>query len=122
MFKLLTGGYTKEELGFMKEVLVEVKTRTDGKVHITFDFEKLAESFHNGETVQSIVDRSLRFVDDVESGEIKTTPYTDDFDSEWCGTGCECFPDPATETVADKNSRLKRQAEVAEIFLKLSSK
>ena len=106
MFKLLTGGYTKEELGFMKEVLVEVKTRTDGKVHITFDFEKLAKSFHNGETVESIVDRSLRFEDDVESGKIKTTPYTEDFetytledflngnvpDGKSCGPNCECYP------------------------------
>ena len=107
MFKLLTGGYSKEELRFIRDVLVELKQRTEGNVHVSFDYDKLAESFHSGKTVSDVVDATLSFFDKVESGEIETVPWEEgeletytleEFlngdvpEGKSCGANCECYP------------------------------
>jgi hypothetical protein len=119
--KLLFNEYSKEEKKFLNAVLVEVKNRSEGKVHISFNYEAVVKDFHKSRTALEVVDEAFEFVDKIESGEIETTPYVEDLEQEWCGPGCECFPDPATESEADKAARLKRQAEVQEILRKVSA-
>jgi len=107
MFDLLFGdGYTKEELSFINEVLVEIKEQSGGNVHVTFDYAGLLEDFREGKTAQEIANDTFGFLNKIKSGEIKTKPYTDDVErysiedyesgnvpeGKSCGPNCECYP------------------------------
>ena len=77
-FRLLYGDFTQEEYKFINDVLVGVKERSEGNTHISFDFKRLIENKNKGESVDDILDRTFSIVDKLNSGGIKTKPYTDD--------------------------------------------
>ena len=116
MLGLLDGSYNKDELKFINDVLVEVKERSGGSMHVSFDYDALLKTFHEGGTAESVADEAFALFDKIESGEIETKPFTEEFSDGWCGKGCECYPDPATESEADRVTRLAREAEVKKIF------
>jgi len=117
-FKEFNGIKTDEESDYINSVLKEVKERSNGTAHASFDYRVLIKDFHDGVPASKIVDDFFAFIDKLESGEIKTKPWTEEFSNEWCGPNCECYPDPATETEEDKALRLERQEVVDKIIAK----
>jgi len=117
-FKEFNGIKTDEEVNYINSVLKEVKERSNGTAHASFDYSVLLKDFHDGVPASKIVDDFFDFINKLESGEIKTKPWTEEFSNEWCGPNCECYPDPATETEEDKALRLERQEVVDKIMEK----
>jgi len=118
IFKEFNGIKTDEEVDYINSVLKGVKERSNGTAHASFDFKLLIKDFHDGVPASKIVDDFFDFIDKLESGEIKTKPWVEEFSNEWCGPNCECYPDPATETAEDKALRLERQNVVDKIMEK----
>ena len=116
IFKEFNGIKTDEESNYINSVLKEVRERSNGTAHASFDYSVLIKNFHDGVPASKIVDDFFAFIDKLESGEIKTKPWTEEFSNEWCGPNCECYPDPATETEEDKALRLERSAKADEII------
>ena len=119
-FSMIYGEFSEEENNYINEVLKGVKERSEGSVHISFDFEVLIKDKNDGKSVEDILDKVFSIIGKVESGEIKSKPLSFD-DSQkrgWCGKNCECYPDPATESEEDKITRLVREAYVDEVLKK----
>jgi len=121
LFEAMYGEFTDDELKFINDVLLGVKERSGGSVHVSFDHAELIKSKNKGQSVDDVLDEVFGIFDKVESGEIKTEPYRDEFSDGWCGPNCECYPDPATESKEDKELRLKKEAHVEGVIDKLMS-
>lgn len=78
LFEIMYGEFTDDELGFINDVLLGVKERSGGTVHVTFDNAALIESKNKGITVDEIVEDVFTIPVKVATGEVASRPYTDD--------------------------------------------
>jgi len=118
IISLIYENHEGEDREFINDVLKGIKERSNGTVHMSLDFDVLIKRKNNGESVEFILDHLFNIIDKVESGEIKSEPFSFD-DSQkkgWCGETCECYPNPATESEKDKVTRLASDKKADEII------
>ena len=83
LFDSMYGEFNDDELEFINNVLLGVKKRSGGSVHVSFDHRVLINYKDKGDSVDDILDRIFGFFKDYKDGKIKSEPYTDEYGDEF---------------------------------------